>query len=279
MSPGEPKTLSIIGAGHLGSTLGRLWHEQGVFRIGDVATRSMASAQQAAAFIGAGRPVAGLDELADADIFLIATADDQLAPVCAGLARNGAIHAGQLVFHCSGALSSAELAPAAAAGARVASIHPIRSFAQPQQVIHSFAGTWCGVEGDVQALSVLGPAFEAIGARLAPVDAQHKTLYHAAAVFASNYLVTLVDATLQAYEGAGVPRAQALQMIQPLMTNTLENIFRAGPEAALSGPVARGDVGTVQRQSQALSAFRPELGALYDLLAQHTAKLAQGRKT
>jgi predicted short-subunit dehydrogenase-like oxidoreductase (DUF2520 family) len=124
---------------------------------------------------------------------------------------------------------------------------------------------------------VLNPAFEAIGGHMVTILAEHKTLYHAAAVIASNYLVTLVDAALQAYEGAGVPREQALQMLQPLMNNTMDNIFRAGPEKALSGPIARGDLQTVEKQQNALATYRPALGELYGQLAQHTASLAQRR--
>ena len=269
------KGLSIIGAGHLGMTLGRLWHEHQVFEIADVVTRSAHSATQAAQFIGAGRPLADLNDIADADVFLIATADDQLAPVCDELARAGRFHAGQVVFHCSGALTSAVLGTAAAAGATVASVHPIRSFAQPSDVIGTFAGTWCGTEGEPQAQAVINPAFESIGGRLVSIRPEHKTLYHAAAVFASNYLVTLVDAALLAYEGAGVPRAQALQMVRPLTENTLQNILRVGPDAALSGPIARGDMQTVARQDQALTALRPELGELYRMLARHTAEMVR----
>ncbi|MDB5797039.1 MAG: hypothetical protein JWP36_941 [Paucimonas sp.] len=275
MPPATARTLTIVGAGHLGRTLGRLWHEKQVFALADVVTRSQGSADEAVAFIGAGHARFTLNGLAPADLVLIATGDDQIGAVCAALAQQGLFRAGQIVFHCSGALSSAELAPAAAAGAAVASVHPIRSFAQPAQVLSTFDGTWCGMEGEPEALALLSPAFGAIGARLAQVDARHKTLYHAAAVFASNYLVTLLDASLQAYEGAGVPRQQALQMVQPLVRTTLDNIYRAGPEAALSGPLARGDMQTVARQSEALQAYRADLGKLYDDLAQATADLAR----
>lgn len=272
------KTLSIIGAGKLGRTLGRLWHDNAVFDIADVVTRTAVSAQQATEFIGAGRAVAGLQNLVRADICLLAVGDNELPLVCAELEATGYYYPGQLVFHCSGALSSTALEPAADAGASIASIHPIRSFAQPPQVLGSFAGTWCGVEGEASALAVLNPAFEAIGGRMVSILAEHKTLYHAAAVIASNYLVTLMDASLQAYEGAGVPREQALQMIQPLVSNTMDNIFRAGPEEALSGPIARGDLDTVERQWKALVAYRPGLGDLYSQLARHTMALAQRRK-
>src|SRR5205085_171600 len=106
------------------------------------------------------------------------------------------------------------------------------SFAQPEQVLKNFAGTWCGVEGDAAALAVLAPLFEKPGARLVAVRPEAKTLYHAAAVFASNYLVTLGDAALAAYAGAGITRKDALQMIAPLMQNTLANLLEHGPEAA-----------------------------------------------
>jgi predicted short-subunit dehydrogenase-like oxidoreductase (DUF2520 family) len=272
---GLHKTLNIIGAGHLGSAMGRLWQQAGLLQIGDVACRSDASAAAAASFIGAGRAVSDLARLGAADLFLLATPDDALQATCQALAARGAFCAGSIVFHCSGALASDVLQAARAAGAVVASIHPIRSFAQPAQVAASFAGTWCGAEGDSAALAALAPLFEGLGARLVAIHPEHKALYHAAAVFASNYLVTIGDLALQSYAAAGVKREQALQIIAPLMENTLANLLAHGPEAALSGPVARGDTKTVQGHAAALQAFDPVLGKLYLALAERTAELAR----
>ena len=160
-------------------------------------------------------------------------------------------------------------------GSAAASIHPVRSLAMPDQVLRSFAGTYCGSEGDERATHVMGKAFSAIGARLVEIDPQFKMLYHAAAVFASNYLVTLLDIGLQAYAKAGVPNDEALKMMEPLVRKTVDNVFDRGPENALSGPVARGDVKTAVRQYRAVRAWDASLGKLYKELGKQTRKLAR----
>jgi predicted short-subunit dehydrogenase-like oxidoreductase (DUF2520 family) len=121
------------------------------------------------------------------------------------------------------------------------------------------------------------PLFEGLGAKLVAIRPEAKKLYHAAAVFASNYLVTLGDAALAAYAGAGIAREDALRMIAPLMQNTLANLLAHGPEAALSGPVARGDMETVARHAAALEECDPGLEQLYLGLAKATAALAARR--
>lgn len=272
------KTLTIIGAGHVGQTLGKLWTQRQAFRLLDVLNQSPASAQRATAFIGAGRAVSDYAGLQAAEVFLIATPDDQIAASCAALAQTGLLCADSIVFHCSGALPSAVLRPAIDQGAATASVHPIRSFAQPEQVVQEFAGSWCGMEGEQRALDVLAPAFTAIGAQLAPIRAEAKIHYHAAAVFACNYLVTLLDVARQSYARAGIAPDVALQMMAPLVRETVENVFRLGPESALTGPVARGDMETANRQWQAVAAANPAHGELYRQCMTLTAELAARRQ-
>ena len=267
-------TLNLVGAGHVGRVLGRLFATSGAFALQDVLTRSSASAQAAVAFMGAGHACADGVQLRPAHAWLLAVSDDQIEPVAAQLAQTHDL-TGAVVFHCSGAKASAALQAVGAGGALVASVHPIRSFADPQQVAREFAGTFCGVEGDVAALALLGPAFETIGARLVPIDGAAKTVYHAAAVFASNYLTTVLDAALRAYQAAGIPEAVARELAQPLATETLANVFRLGPAAALSGPVARGDLATVARQEQALLDWDEATGRLYGALVPLTTDLAR----
>jgi predicted short-subunit dehydrogenase-like oxidoreductase (DUF2520 family) len=270
------RPLNIIGAGHLGRTLGRLFAASGAFAVQDVLTRSEASAREAIAFIGAGQAAAAPDRMRPADAVMLAVGDDQIEPVCAALAAAGALD-GVVVFHCSGAKSSAALQAAAAKGALTASVHPVRSFADPASVARGFAGTWCGVEGDARALALLEPALAAIGARPVAIDAAAKTVYHAASVFASNYLVTVLDAALRAYQAAGIPEDVARELARPLASETLENVFRLGARAALSGPIARGDFATVARQQAALDGSDPATGELYRALAEATARMAARR--
>jgi predicted short-subunit dehydrogenase-like oxidoreductase (DUF2520 family) len=272
------KTLTIIGCGKVGKTLGRLWRANETFVIQDVLNRSLASSEGAVSFIGAGRALRDYTELRPADIYLVASGDDQVAQCCEVLARTGRIAAGAIVFHCSGALASTALQPAAQHGASIASVHPIRSFASPEQVAENFAGTYCGMEGDPRALEVLSGAFSAIGARMVSIDAEFKTIYHSAAVFACNYLVTLLDIAQQAYAKSGIPPEVSLKLMEPLVRETVDNVFRLGPADALTGPIARGDVATAVKQYRAVSAWNKPHGRLYRQLGKLTGALAARRR-
>lgn len=268
--------LTVVGGGHVGRVLGRLFAQAGSFAMQDVVARSLDSAAQAQAFIGAGTPSAAGAPLRRADVYMLTVTDDQIVPACESLAGNAPLQ-GAVVFHCSGALASDKLAAARAAGAGVASVHPIRSFADTEAVAAGFAGTFCGVEGDQQALDVLLPALAAIGGRAVQIDPSAKTVYHAAAVFASNYLVTVIDAALRAYQAAGIPEAVARELARPLALESMENAFRLGAAPALTGPIARGDMATVQRQHDAVAAWDEATGRLYEALVHPTVLLA-GRK-
>lgn len=267
------RSLSIIGGGHVGRVFGRLW-AGAVFELRDVLARSLPSAQQAVAFIGAGSAADSHAALRAADVYMLSVGDDQIVPACEALAASAPLQ-GAVVFHCSGALASDRLQAARAAGAHVASVHPIRSFADPSSVAAAFSGTFCGIEGDAAAIAVLEPALLAIGARPVAIDAAAKTVYHAAAVFASNYLTTVLDAALRAYQAAGIPEPVARELAQPLASETLANVFRLGAAPALSGPIARGDMATVARQQQAVTAWDGPTGALYEALVAPTVALAR----
>lgn len=273
-----PAVLSLAGGGRVGRTLGRLFLQHGVFMIGDIRTRSAATAEQAAAFIGGGLALAPGQPMRVADVYMLAVPDDCIAAAAEELALAVPLE-GAVVFHCSGAKAAAELEPARRAGALVASVHPVRSFADPENVARNFAGTWCGIEGDQGALDLLEPALRAIGAELVRIDPASKTLYHAASVFASNYLVTVVDAALNAYRLAGIDEAVARQLATPLATESLANVLRLGGPAALTGPIARGDFDTVARQHHALSTCDAAAGELYAALARATTALAERRRS
>lgn len=271
-------TLSIIGCGKLGRSLARMFVMHDSAMLADILNLNTESGARATAFIGAGRVARSYADLRPVDIFLIAAPDDQIESCCVSLAESGVLSASSVVFHCSGARQSSVLAPAQAQGASIASIHPIRSFAMPEKVIDDFAGTYCGVEGDQRALDVLTALFSSIGARFVPIRRDDKVLYHAAAVFASNYLVTLLDTAIQTYAKAGIPQDVALKMLSVLVRETISNVLQTGPELALTGPIARGDVDTVFRQYRAISAVNPAHGRLYKQLGIETMHLANRRK-
>lgn len=240
-----------------------MWTRAGVFRIGDVLTRSRASASEAVRFIGAGRAVGGLDEMCDADVWMIATRDDVIVASCEALAAAGKITPDDIVFHVSGATPSTALAAAAARGALTASVHPIKTFPDAELAVQRFPGTYCGAEGNPEALRVLGAAFEAIGATVFGIAVASKPIYHAGGVFACNYLAALVETALRAHEKAGIPRAASLKALEPLVRETVDAIFEHGPARALTGPIARGDCATVGNQLAAIEGWDAALAALY----------------
>ncbi|WP_020559695.1 Rossmann-like and DUF2520 domain-containing protein [Thiofilum flexile] len=271
------KTLNILGAGRLGQTLGYLWHHHSALTLQALANRTLASTQTAQQFIGAGQCFT-LDHIAampKADLWLLACPDDHIQTYCEQLAATHDL-TNCLVFHCSGALTAqAVLASAQQQGAGVASIHPIKSFAQPSLAIQTFSGTYCGVEGDSAALQTLIPLFDTLGTHCVGIKAEAKTLYHAASVIACNYLVALQELALQTYAQAGVERDQALAILQPIVTTTVENIFQLDTTQALTGPIARGDVQTVAKQIHALQNWNRRYAELYQSLGQIALQLAQ----
>jgi predicted short-subunit dehydrogenase-like oxidoreductase (DUF2520 family) len=267
-------SLTVIGAGRAARVLARLWHASGVFAIEAILNRSPTSGQGARAFIGAGHVVARIADLAPVQFLMIGVTDSSIAGLATELAQTRVCEAAPVVFHLSGALASQELAPLRARGAAIASVHPVTSFSDPEALVTRFAGTPCALEGDVRAVSALDEALHKIGAttfHIAPAD---KLVYHAGAVFAANYVVAVLSAACDAYRIAGIDGPAALALVKPLVDETLANLFARGPRAALTGPIARADMGLVRDQYQALAARDPELARIYRELGRLTARLA-----
>ena len=274
------QTLNIIGAGRVGQTLARLWHTHDMFKIGAVCNRSIGSAQVAVDFICAGKAcdANSFSQLPPADAWLLACPDDQLQACCADLSKVGAFNQDSIVFHCSGALTAHEVLQSAKdCGAQIASVHPIKSFANPDVAFQGFTGTFCGTEGEVAALGILESAFAAIGGRCFSIKPESKTLYHAASVMACNYLVALQEVSIQAFTQAGVAREQAMAILQPIVSDTVNNVFSMGTQAALTGPIVRGDAAVVERQVAALKDWRTDYAQMYQQLGQVTLTLAEQR--
>ena len=270
-------TINVIGGGRAGRTLARVWALNGTFAIGDVLDPSSEAGADAVAFIGSGRAVSALDEMRSADVWMLTPPDGRIVSCGKALAASGLLKAGNVVFHCSGALPSRDLAAAMTHGTAVASIHPLKSFADPKAAAQSFDGTYCTAEGDATALAVLKPAFERIGARVFEIDPTFKTIYHAASVIVCNYLVALLETGIRSYEKSGFKRDDALRVMEPLVRETLDNVFRLGTAEALTGPIARGDHAVVARQVDALEAWDPRVAAIYKELGAVAVELARAQ--
>lgn len=269
------QTLNLVGAGRVGQTLARLWGLSGSFTVQDVLTTSPASAQAACNSIGAGQPVASLQAMRPADVWMLAVPDAQLGSAAEALAQ--AAPPASLVFHCSGALASTSLAVLAALGWRTASAHCILSFATVDAAVAQFPGTACALEGEPSACDQLRTAFSAIGAQCFRVASEYKLLYHAAAVFATNFLPVLQSVAEDAWRSTGVPAELIPNLRATLLANAVANITRLGPAAALTGPAARGDTAAIARQAQAVGEWDAAAGAAYAALSTLALRLAAQR--
>ena len=275
------RKLNIIGAGKLGQSLGRLWSDAGLLQIGAVLNRSLESSETALKHLGAGVASTGLESMPVADLWMITTSDAEIKGVAEKLAASGQLNEGSIVFHCSGLLSSSVLETVMPTGAHVASVHPVMSFAQALSDLDSFAGTYCGCEGDRAALSILSPLFEKIGGTCFALRAEQKALYHTATTLCCNQLTALTEASIQLFEKTGIDRSTASQIMQPLMQTTLTNIFQKSTTNALTGPIARGDHISVSAHIDALQTTDANTLAIYQNLGKVAVDLsaAQGNAT
>lgn len=269
--------VNIIGPGRVGRTLGALLQRADLCVVQDVLSAEIATAESAVAFIGAGCAVRILRDMRPARLWLLTPPDTVIAGMATALAATGRMRQGDVVFHCSGSQPSSLLAPLAAAGALVASVHPLKSFADPATAMQTFKGTYCAAEGDAGALQQLTPLFEQLGAQITVIDPAGKTLYHAASVLVCNDLTALMEAGLRAYERAGIERGTAQAMMEPLVRETLDNVFALGTTRALTGPVARGDADVLAHQLAALHILDPRIADAYRALNRIALDLARAQ--
>ncbi len=272
-TPARPPSVGIVGAGRVGVVLGAALRGAG-FRVEAVSGSSAASLRRAGELLP-GVPVVDPREVVDAaDLVLVAVPDDALAGLVRDLAVADGFRPGQLVCHVSGAAGLAVLRPAAERGADTLALHPAMTFTGtstdlPRLVGCPFAVTASdGVEVVAEALvrSLGGVPF-----RIAEAD---RTAYHAALCHGANHLFTLVGQAADVLAAVGV--ADPAGVIRPLLEASLDNVLRRG-EAALTGPVARGDVGTVTGHLAALDEVAADVAATYRALARATAERAAKR--
>ena len=273
-------SFNVIGCGRVGQTLAALLHQRGQVLVQDLYSRSFSSAAQAAQFVGAGTPVAELAHMRAADVWLLSVPDAQVGAAAQALAEaQGAKLAGSIVFHNSGFLSAAVLQPLQALGCHVASAHPVLNFASPDTGVRQFAGTPCGLEGDAPALAWLLTALSAIGGRCFEIASADKPLYHAAAVFSSNFTVVLQGIAQDAWHSAGVPPELMRPLTEALLKSTVDNVLAMGPAQALTGPAARGDTAVVQAQGEVVQRWSATAGEVYKTLSELAMQLKQSGHT
>jgi predicted short-subunit dehydrogenase-like oxidoreductase (DUF2520 family) len=204
-------------------------------------------------------------------VVLLAVPDDQIADVAQVLAQMGPAPEGCVALHLAGAISTEPLAPLHAVGYAVGSLHPLQAVADPWTGGDRLVGSAFALGGEPVALAMARRLVNALGGRALVIPASQRANYHAAAVVASNYLVTLAATAVRMLREVGVDEADALPAIIPLMRGTLDNLEDLGLASALTGPIARGDIDTVRTHLARLS---PENRALYCALGRETLQLA-----
>jgi predicted short-subunit dehydrogenase-like oxidoreductase (DUF2520 family) len=271
-------TLNIVGCGNVGQTLAKALRANGL--VGQVAilNRSEESSRKAQNFIGDCSLAVTLAQLPSASLWMIATPDSAFAEISAALRELPALRPNDIVFHCSGASDCSIFHPLKGRGALLASIHPIRSFAEPALAYAEFPNTVCTLEGDAAARSVLKPLFEKIGANVFEISSQAKLLSHIGHVFASNYLVAVVDLAQRIYVRAGIEENLATLFMRSLSQSALSNLSNRGTTQALTGPVSRGDVALVNSHLIALQNLADsELLSAYTTLGRVALDIAERR--
>lgn len=262
--------FNLIGAGRLGMNLAKALIECTGAQLLGVCNRSLESAAHAVHELQQGQAVL-IADLPAADVTFITVTDAAIASVVAALVDASVLVTGHYVLHCSGVLTSAILAPLRQQGVLVASAHPLRPFVSSSLSKNCLESCYFGVEGDEAVLVWLSPILQQCGAMLAPISAEGKALYHAAAVFASNYPLALAAVAEQNFVKAGISDAQAKAMTLSLMKKMIEN-YQSSPSAtvALTGPIARGDIETLRLHLTALSG---DDALLYRVLGLQTLAL------
>jgi predicted short-subunit dehydrogenase-like oxidoreductase (DUF2520 family) len=203
-------------------------------------------------------------------IILLTVPDDVIASVGSKIANH--LTQGTVVAHCSGVLESAVLGDARSRGCAVASFHPLQTFPTVEAAVRDLPKAVIVIEGDTVAVEALRSLGKSIAKEVLVIPPGTKALYHAAAVLASNFTVTLLAAAERVAKAAGIP---SLDAFMPLIEATVANVRTLGPAQALTGPISRGDSGTVAKHLEALSSHQPHVVALYLELARLTVDLAE----
>jgi len=260
--------IVVVGAGKVGTALAVLLKQKG-FNIAGITSRTLASAKRAADRLTPPPPYSNkADTLTTrADIILLTPKDDAIQAVCKNIAEKGGFREGQIVLHVSGSLPSSILAPAAEKGCHTGSMHPLQSFADVDMAIHRLAGATFCLEGTPSAIETATKLAEVLEGHVMTIQTGDKPIYHAAAVIASNFFVSIIDMSLKLYEAIGIDPEKGLEALLPLISGSLANISELGPVKALTGPIARGDAGVVQNHLDAIARVVPEFLPAYKALA------------
>lgn len=271
--PGEPPLIGIVGLGSVGAALGVALTRAG-WPIAAVASRDAGRRERFRSLVPGTRAFAEATPLLDeVELIIVAVPDDAIAVVAGQLH----LYSGQAIVHTSGLLGAEVLAPAMAAGTQIGAFHPLVAFADLERSIAALHGATIAIEGDDQLADLLARMAEALGGTPVRLAAGSKAAYHAAAVLAAGGIVALLDAIAELGRVAGLDEAGSLAVYSPLIRQTLDNATAIGIRDSLTGPMTRGDAGTLRAHLAELRAQAPGIVDLYLALARRELALAEER--
>lgn len=263
--------IGFIGAGQLATPLAWSLSRAG-YRIVGAASRSQSSPENLVVRIADARAYDNPQSLLDeSDLVVIAVPDDAIAPVTRSLPWQQR----HSVIHCSGATEVSALAAAAERGASIGGFHPLQTFTNAEAAVQSLPGCTVGIEAEEPLLGVLKGMAQALGCNPIQLPVGARALYHASGSFAASFLVRLMNDALDLWSAFGVDREQAFQALLPLTKGTVAALEANGPIRSLAGPIARADVGTVERHIAALRAHAPALLPTYLDLARRSVTISE----
>ena len=210
--------------------------------------------------------------IGDVDVVILTVKDDAITPLATSLAKARAISERHVVLHLSGVQGQEALGPLVTTRAALGSFHPLQTIVEPELTPERLKGAWAAVEGMPRALETGEQIARDLGMRPFRIATKSKAIYHAGAVFASNYLVVVEAIAQRLLRHAGLSDADAWAALRPLVEGTFDNLSRHEPREALTGPVVRGDMATITRHLESLAV---DDAKLYRALGRAALELAQ----
>ncbi len=266
--------IGFIGAGKVATPFGRYLHKGGM-TISGYFDRHVDKVAYACGHTKSQAFKNIVETAIHSDIILITTQDDKIAAACRQLCEQKSISPRHLVGHMSGAHSSRILGEAKNLGATVFSLHPLQAFADEEKSLTDLPNTYFSLESEETGPDPVIKILSRMGNPYFKLSPEVKSLYHLSACVVSNYLVTLMASGLDALEKSGIDPQQGFTAMRPLIQGTLSNIARMGPAKALTGPVARGDAGTIEQHIKALQSPEfDDLRSFYAFMGLKTLELA-----
>lgn len=267
--------VALIGPGKVGCAVTQRLQMAG-YPISAVIGRDLDRAIDGCGFIGCSAAVAStnLETANQSEIILLAVPDDQITGLTKELAEQSPSLTGKTLIHFSG-LHAAEIMKTANHGAATLSIHPLLPFANRQIASERLTNCPCALEGDERSIPLGTALIKAFRGQPFRIDSEKKALYHASACIASNFLVTLQAVAAELLVECGIEAEQAIPLLLPLVQASIDNVATLGPEQGLTGPIVRGDTGTVAAHLSALGNSSKNLRELYKQLGGLTTRLAE----